>query len=276
MADDHKDQHGDGHGKDDHGGGHKKHHGGGHGGHEEHEEGVPEWVVSFADNALLQMGFFVILFAMNIGPKGGGSGAGEGGGSNAAPSDALLDAVISIREGFNSPVSLDSKDPSDGPLIRRLKERAGQGTNNQDGVPGKNPDQQAIKPSDYNRVTASIPFELSKSELSGATKQTMIEAAKRLRGERFIIEVRGHTSAMEAVNGPDESYALAFARAQAAAGALVEGGLKWTQLRVVACGDNERAVAIAAGVEGHRSNQRVELVVTDQTVPADPHSRENN
>lgn len=275
MAEEHKDQHGDEHGKEGHKGGHKKHHGG-HGGHEEHEEGVPEWVVSFADNALLQMGFFVILFAMNLGPKGGGSGAAEGASAPAAPSDAFLDAVISIREGFNSPVSLDSKDPSDGPLIRRLKERAGHGSNSQDGVPGKNPDQQAIKPSNYNRVTASVGFDLNKSELSGANRQTMLEAAKRLRGERFIIEVRGHASAMEAVNGPAEAYAVSFARAQAAAGALVEGGLKWSQLRVVACGDNERAVAIAAGAEGHKSNQRAEIVVTDETLPADPHSREKN
>lgn len=272
MAEEHKDQHGEEHGEG-HKGGHKKHHGG-HGGHEEHEEGVPEWVVSFADNALLQMGFFVILFAMNIGPKGGGAGATDGAAAPPAPSDSFLDAVISIREGFNSPVSLDSKDPADGPLIRRLKERSGMGSNAQEGVPGKSPDQQAIRPSNYNRVTASIPFDLSKSELTSVNRQTMLDAAKRLRGERFIIEVRGHASAMEAVEGPSASYALSFARAQAAAAALVEGGLKWSQLRVVACGDNERAVAIAAGVDGHRSNQRVELVVTDETLPADPHSRE--
>jgi flagellar motor protein MotB len=276
MAEEHKDQHGDAHGKDAHGGGgHKKHGGHGHGAHEEHEEGVPEWIVSFADNALLQMGFFLILFAMNVGPKGGGEGQ-EGAAAGQAVSDSFLDAVISIREGFNSPVSLDSKDPKDGPLIRRLKERSGMGSNSQEGVPGKSPDQQAIRPSDYNRVTASTPFDLGKADLSGEGRATMLDAAKRLRGERFIIEVRGHVSAMEAVNGPDEAYKLSFARAQAVAAVLVEGGLKWSQLRVVACGDNDRVIPIAAGTEGHRTNQRVELVVTDQTLPADPHSREKN
>jgi flagellar motor protein MotB len=273
MAEEHQEQHGGGH-EEGHGGGggHKKHHGG-HGGHEEHEEGVAEWVVSFADNALLQMGFFVILFAMNLGPKGTSASdnpnATEGG---ATPQ--FLDAVISIREGFNNPVSLESKDPADGPLIRRLRERAGMGSNNQDGVPGKNPDQQAIKPSDYNRVTASVQFDQGKSELSGLARQTLQDAARRLRGERFIIEVRGHASAMEAVNGVEDSYRISFARAQATAAALVDAGLRWSQLRVVACGDNERATAIASGLEGHRTNQRAELVVTDETLPPDPHARE--
>ena len=72
------DSHGGGHG-DGHGGKkkHKKHHGGGHGGgHEEGHEGAPEWLISFADMVMLMMGFFVIMFAMNLQPKGGNAGGG--------------------------------------------------------------------------------------------------------------------------------------------------------------------------------------------------------
>ena len=68
MSDDHG-KHGDGgHGGGGHGGG---------GGHEEEEEaGAPEWLISFADMVMLLMGFFVILFALNVQPKGGNPGGG--------------------------------------------------------------------------------------------------------------------------------------------------------------------------------------------------------
>ena len=65
---------------------HKKHHPHAHEEHE-HEEG---WIVSFADNVLLQMGFFVILLAMNMGTKASGP-VTEGEGTTAA--------MISARTG---------------------------------------------------------------------------------------------------------------------------------------------------------------------------------
>ena len=65
MADhDEHGEHEEGHGGGSHGGGHAA------GGHEEGHEGAPEWLISFADNVALMMGFFVILLAMNMGPKG--------------------------------------------------------------------------------------------------------------------------------------------------------------------------------------------------------------
>src|ERR1700761_6397949 len=92
MAEDHgHDEHGGGGGGDDHGKGeHKAHksHGGGHGGggHEEHA-GAPEWLISFADNVALLMGFFVILLAMNMGPKNKASGAEGEGSRGGAPEE---------------------------------------------------------------------------------------------------------------------------------------------------------------------------------------------
>lgn len=81
MADEH-DSHGEeggSHGGGGHGGGAP--HGGG--AHEEHE-GAPEWLISFADNVALMMGFFVILLAMNMGPKGGGEARERGAGPHPA------------------------------------------------------------------------------------------------------------------------------------------------------------------------------------------------
>src|SRR5437588_11856819 len=99
---------------------HKKHsshapHGGGH---EEAHEGAPEWLISFADNVTLMMGFFVILLAVNMGPKGAGATNAPQQGDSSLPPPSLLDAQIAIREAFNNPVNLNSMDPGEQPLIR--------------------------------------------------------------------------------------------------------------------------------------------------------------
>src|SRR5215468_5365718 len=93
-----------------------KSHGGGHGhggGHEEGHEGAPEWLISFADNVTLMMGFFVILLAVNMGPKGNGPSDASKQGDSSEPPPQLLDAQIAIREAFNNPVNLNSMDPGE-------------------------------------------------------------------------------------------------------------------------------------------------------------------
>ena len=83
-----------------HGGGGHGAHGGG-GGHAEGEhEGAPEWLISFADNVALMMGFFVILLAMNMkDPTAGGIGGKDKNGG--APDSKSVDFVIAIRDAFS-------------------------------------------------------------------------------------------------------------------------------------------------------------------------------
>ena len=54
---------------------------------------------------------------------------------------------------------------------------------------------------------------------------------------------------------------LANDRALATAQVLVQSGVLWEQLRLVSCADNERATPRATDPEGHRNNQRAEIVV---------------
>ena len=279
MADDkgHGKGHDDGHGKK-----HKKHKGG-HGGHGggHHEEGVPEWMVSFADNVCLMMGFFVIMLALNMKPAQGGSGSDkkDGAAESAASSvnPALVDAAIAIRSAFNNPVDLESKKAEDQPLIKRIKEKkTGSGRSREDAPRGDSDAVQSIRPSDYYSLGGVVPFGDGSSDLSASARRTAADIAQHLRGPRFMIEVRGHVSAMEAEQNVGTAMRLSHQRAFAVAEALVAEGLPWERLRLVACGDNERVQGIAYDLKAHRSNQRVEVLVTREIMPDDPHLREQS
>lgn len=276
-------------GHDNHGGGggdahehkkHKKHGGHGHGGgHEEHEEGVPEWVVSFADNALLQMGFFVILLALNMKPASSGSGGApveardDNAASQPAPPSSMLDGAIAIREAFNNPVNMASGDPNDLPLIRRIIQRK-EGESQIDGPPGDKQDVQSVRPSDYHRVGGVISFEEGSSRMDGEGVRTAAAVASEIKGRKSIIEIRGHASLAEAQDPTDRGIALSFERALAVTRVLRDSGLQWEQMRVVSCGIGDRIEPIARSASSHGRNQRVEVIVTDEQMPADPYTKD--
>lgn len=272
MAEEHNehgggDEHG---GEGGHGGGHGGGgHGGGHGG--EHEEsGAPEWLISFADNVALLMGFFVILLAMNMAkPKTGGLG-----GEDQNPNSAMTaDAVIDIRSAFNNPIDPGSDNPAEAWLRKRMRDRQAQGETKTAGPDGKDKNNQAVRPSDYVRPAGYALFSDGSSTLTPDGKENLKRVAEQLRGTRWIVEVRGHVSATEADHNKEKAMDLAYARALTGARALVIEGMRWDQLRVVACADNERATPLARDAEEQRNNQRVEVVETKEVVPADPYSQ---
>jgi flagellar motor protein MotB len=244
---------------------HKKHGGGhgGHGGHEEAHEGAPEWLISFADNVTLLMGFFVICLAFNMGPKGSGSSSA----ATTASSPDFLDAVIGIRDAFHNPVSLTSTDPREQTLIRRILERRGQMPLEQDGPPGQKHKMQSIRPGKYFNLCGSVPFEDGSSMLTEAGVQAARDVLEHLRGLRLIVDIRGHTSVAEAFNTPDRGVRLSFERALAVAYLLHENGVDWRQMRVISCGDNDRVEPVTYHVKDQGPNQRVEVVLTEELMP---------
>lgn len=278
MSDEKHEQHGSGAGGGEHAhakGGHKKHHGGGHGGHEEHEEGVPEWVVSFADNALLQMGFFVILLALNLKPASDGHGGAPADNNASGPQSgsgapaALIDGAIAIREAFNNPVNLSSSSPQDVPLVRRILQRR-EGTSKESGPPGDQRNVSSVRPTDYRRLGGLILFEESKTQIDDDSRQVAASISEQLQGRKTIVEVRGHVSLAEASATSDLGLRLSFDRALAVSEMLREGGLDPMQMRLVIVGAGDRASPMAGSKIEQRNNQRVEIVLTDELMPADP------
>ncbi|MBX3358077.1 MAG: OmpA family protein [Phycisphaeraceae bacterium] len=271
MADHENKEHGSGESGHSKGGGHGSHGNHGGGGHEEHE-GAPEWLISFADNVALMMGFFVILLAMNMNkPSAGGIG-----GQDKNPSNEMTDFVLAMRAAFNNPVSIDSTNPNDQELVRRLRQLQQEGETKDPGPPGDKRNLQSIRPSDYAVPCAVVPFEEDASDLSTSARNTIAETARRLAGHRFVIDVRGNVSAAEAFRTDDRGMMLSYRRAFAVAKALEANGLSPRQLRVIADGDTHRITPRASSASGHRSNQRTELYQTVDIMPDDPYARDES
>lgn len=249
----------------------KKHQKSGHGpphggGHEEAHEGAPEWLISFADNVTLMMGFFVILFVLNMNPpSAGGSGPGDPSnpGSAATVSPEMLDVIIAIREAFHNPVDPNSSSPIDLPLVRRLIER-GESDALRDGPIGREHDVRSIRPTEYFSPAGAVGFDDHSTQIVGEDKDDLHEVAKLIRGYNLVIEIRGHVSAAEAAAAPDRGMRLSYERATAVAEHLTLQGVPWSHLRLIACGDGERLVQTTYDSAAHRQNQRVEVIVTEK------------
>jgi len=234
------------------------------GGHEEAHEGAPEWLISFADNVTLMMGFFVILLAINMKPAASSAAAANNAG---APSAAALDLAIAMRDAFNNPVDLNSTNPKDLPLIGRIRQRRLEGLAENPNAEGTEHDVQSVRPGDRHEMGGNLPFESDSAELTSAARRAAMKLAAEFRGKRLVIDVRGHTSAEEAFKRDDKGMRLSFDRALAVSRLLSEQGIDWRQLRIVACGENDRVKPITYEKSGQHANAHVEVVATDEIMP---------
>ena len=284
MAEHKEEGHGKG-GGDAHGGGdghggkkkHKKHHGGGHGGgHEEGHEGAPEWLISFADMVMLMMGFFVIMFAMNIQPKGGNAGGGGEQSDGVAAQPDMIDFAIAVRKAFHNDVDVTSDDPRDTMLIQRIlaSQHGGAGESKDEGTKGKDKNVQSVRQSDYFGRGTSVLFAPRTASVSEAAGKTLAEISKQLRGQSTVIEVRGHVGASEAYGDPEAAMTLASDRALAAARRLAAGGIDWWRIRIVGAGSGERVEPFPQDAAADAKNSRVEVRVLDEVAaPREPAKR---
>ena len=234
---------------------------------EEAHEGAPEWLISFADNVMLQMGFFVILLALALKGASAGGLAREGkhhaGGGSPTPDQ--LDFAIAVREAFNNPVDINSTDINDLLLVRRLRQRAsGDSDTTEEGLPGNEHDVRSIRQTPAYGTGGFIPFQTRSNDLDDEGRGAVDDLAAQFRGCQTVLEIRGHCSAAEAYGRDDRGMELSYQRALAVARELVEKGLSWSQLRVTGCADNDRVTPTTYDDAGHQSNQRVEVIQIDQ------------
>lgn len=261
-------EHKDGHAAE---GGHS---GGGHGGgqhsgggHEEHE-GAPEWLISFADNVALMMGFFVILLAMNMQkPKAGGIGGEDKMGGS--PTIQMIDFVIAMRKEFNNPIDLNSDNPAEEIYRKRIRDLQA-GRSSQVDEPGPEREHQAIRPTDFSNFGGKVYFEDDAAALNDRAREQAQKIGARLKGQRYIVEVRGHVSPSEAQSNPERAFNLAHARALAVFKELVVQGVDAKQIRISAAADNERTTPREHSYdrEADRQNQRVEVIMTNEVFTA--------
>lgn len=265
----HNAAHEEGH-EEGHKGGHGGHGPGGHGAHEEHG-GCPEWLVSFADNVALLMGFFVILLAMNMQAPKMHEGMGTQG--QGQPTADMLDLIISIREAFNNPVNPSGTDPAEAALRQRLRDRKS-GETNAVGARGQRQDVQSNDRALRVSPQFIVPFAANNADVDLGERDTIKEGVRGMLGKRFMIEVRGHVSADEAAGGVAKAMRLANDRAWSVADLMIRAGVNPKQIRLMACADNEREAPLAYDAEANRSNRRVEVIITTDQMPADPHSQD--
>ena len=252
MSDDHG-KHGDGgHGGGGHGGG---------GGHEEEEEaGAPEWLISFADMVMLLMGFFVILFALNVQPKGGNPGGGgeESDGVAQQPLEIDPEFIESVRRAFHNP--LDPDNPDDAEVLNAIAQR-GAGHASDPGVKGAETEVRSPRDIDFFGEAVDVPFTRHELTPDAETEAILKEFVARHHGRQNGIEVRGHADEVEAFKDPAKAFRIAIERATAVADRLAALGIDWDRLRVTASGTSEprrsdRAMNVRPG-----ENARVELLV---------------
>jgi outer membrane protein OmpA-like peptidoglycan-associated protein len=148
------------------------------------------------------------------------------------------------------------------------------GQANEPGVPGTFTNVQALEGHNFKNITGSVIFDNNSALVSPSARKTIADVATRLRDQRWIVDVRGHVSPFESMRDNTKAMNLSHERAMAVAQALVESGLRWENLRIVACGSNDRIVARTFDAQEDRSNQRVEIVVTNETTPADPYAHD--
>jgi flagellar motor protein MotB len=180
-----------------------------------------------------------------------------------------VDFVIAVRKGFNTPFDINSTRPEDQPFIRRIKEREGGEGARPNQPQGKHTDSQSLERGTAKDISAKVEFDTDSAEVPPMGRSVLQDASKKLKDRGYIIEIRGHVSPFEARRDYERANKLAYERAMAVARVLIESGTRKESLAVVSRANFDLLVPKANDAESSRSNQRVEVILTNEQVAPD-------
>lgn len=224
--------------------------------------GAPEWMTTYGDMVTLLLCFFVLIVSFSEIKKEDQFQAvveeiiqafGMMGGGGKIPIDD--DPALSLIERLES--------------IQLRQEKVPNRSNTKDpGQQGREPQVTKVREGMMITTGGRITFEPASAELSEEGRESLRQLAEVFEGWENIVELRGHSAALELPEGGNSTYpdlwALSFARAKAAFDYLtVDLGLDPTRFRLTANADREPLDPRAGNTDDSEVNRRVEVMVSE-------------
>jgi chemotaxis protein MotB len=239
------------------------------------EEGLPEWIMSYADMITILMAFFVVMYSM----------AGD---KNPDKQDAVIE---SLHDRFGPRWIEQLMGLGPGPYVPKDSPLAGIKTGNKSTVKqgddrkrtkgkvqavqaqGDHPRVHTLRPGEQAAVGGIIYFEGASSDLSGDALRRLKIAVDEIGGKPQKVEVRGHTTRRRPdPNGPyRDNWDLAYARAKAVMEQLVQLGIDQKRIVLGVSAENE-PVSRGADPLAITRSARVEVFMLNEAVEPPIHA----
>jgi chemotaxis protein MotB len=234
---------------------------------EQASAGAPEYMVTFGDMMSLLLCFFVIIVSM----------------SEVKKDERFKQVMESIRQAFGNTgevrtVISDDLDPNS--LLKKLQtliipRKPEKGDSDDAGIKGKVFRVTDIREGIHVEIGGRVTFERFSATLKPDAEFIIAQVAAKIAGHNTIIKVTGHAT-NEPLPGDSpwsDSWNLSYARARAAAAALMQNGVRQERIRLIAAGSEAPLVREAYDEDSRSVNRRVEIVVTEATI--DDYHRES-
>ncbi len=243
------------------------------------EEGLPEWIMSYADMITILMAFFVVMYSM-AGP----------------PKDKKKEEAVfkSLREQFGPrwPGSAGSGAGAflgRNSILTKMMTTGGSKTNNKKtggsdtrAPLGDHPRVHTLRPGEQAVNGGILIFPESSSEISKDHLKQLQVAAEEIGGKPQKIEVRGHTSRRPVPKGSPyrDNWDLAYARCRHTMEQLVAQGVDPKRIRLSVAADNE-PLSGRLDPLARSQNSRVEVFMLNELMdklaqPSQPAPAETN
>lgn len=232
------------------------------------EEGLPEWIMSYADMITILMAFFVVMYSM-------------AGAKDKSKEEAVMKS-LHRRFGPFASIPPGTLVPKDSPLAHEggLGEQSGAEDEKgaQGGVPRRKAERVAVSlPGDRIAVGGILYFDPGADELNEADKQKLKNIALDLAGKPQRIEIRAHATRRPLP--PDSPFSdhrdLAYARCRQVMDELIALGIEPDRIRMGVASRDSRA-SMTVDPRAADSDSVVEVFMLNEFAPqfAEPATKE--